>query len=128
MSFLLITARPYLFVVFTTYSILVYFMYRGMIIHRSLSGVLLVGLLWPLVQHSSAGCTVDCCGQNTRCCFQIQEGDKLGRLVGNASELPELQSTLTLSLQSVNFGLGMSQYSASLAINDSNGVAIPTSS
>ena len=97
-------------------------MYKGMITHRSLSGVLLVGLLWPLVQHSSAGCTVDCCGQNTRCCFQIQEGDQLGRFVGNASELPELQSTLTLSLLSVNFGLGMSQYSASLAINDNNGV------
>ena len=97
-------------------------MYRGMIIHRSLSGVLLVGLLWSLVQHSSAGCTVDCCGQNTRCCFQIQEGDQLGRFVGNASELPEFQSTLTLSLQSVNFVLGNSQYSTSLAINDNNGV------
>ena len=69
---------------------------------RSLSRLLLIlHLLFYLSSIAVCVCNTNCCDQNTRCCFELVEGNDLGRAVGNARQLPEFEGVFNSSQQLV---------------------------
>ena len=69
---------------------------------RSLSRlVLILHLLLYLSSIAVCVCNTNCCDQSTHCCFELVEGNDLGRAVGNARQLPQFEDVFNSSQQLV---------------------------